>query len=64
MNQHLFVKMSQLIVAYMDVGEGREPGCGSFASLGNRLAITCDWRLDLVRSDASDFNFTSEWLMN
>ena len=59
MNQHLFVKMSQLIVAYMDVGEGREPGCGSFASLGNRLAITCDWRLDLAY-----FNFTSEWLMN
>ena len=60
MNQHLFVKMSQLIVAYMDVGEGREPGCGSFASLGNRLAITCDWRLDFASVRRPGFNFTSE----
>jgi hypothetical protein len=32
MNQHLLVKMHQL----------------SVANLGNSLAITCDWRLDLV----------------
>jgi hypothetical protein len=32
MNQHLLVKIRQLGVA----------------NLGNRLAITCDWRLDLA----------------
>jgi hypothetical protein len=32
MNQHLLVKMHQLGVA----------------NLGNSLAITCDWRLDLA----------------
>ncbi len=32
MNQHLFVKMHQLIVA----------------NLANRLTISCDWRLDLT----------------
>ena len=49
MNQHLFVKT-----------RGAGPHQLIVANLGNRLAITCNWRLDLVRSDVSDFNFTSE----
>ena len=32
-------------VAYMDVGEGRVQGCGSFENLANRLTITCGLRL-------------------
>jgi len=39
MNQHLFAKIRQLIVA----------------NLANRLAIGCNWRLDLAY-----FSFTSE----
>ena len=83
MNQHLFVKTGQLIVAYRDVavrrpGEGREQE-RKLCKLAHRLTkagpmseailrlkrlllvgLTCDWRLDLVRSGAPDFNFTSE----
>jgi hypothetical protein len=38
MNQHLLVKMHQLCVA----------------NLGNRLAITGDWRLDLAHFSYAD----------
>jgi hypothetical protein len=41
MNQHLLVKMRQLGTPHRCV-----------ANLGNRLAITSDWRLDLDRSGA------------
>ena len=44
MNQHLFVKIDQLIVA----------------NLANRLAIRCDWRLDLDGPAPRYFNYTSE----
>jgi hypothetical protein len=35
MNSYLTSKMSSFYVAYMDVGEGREQGSGSFANLVN-----------------------------
>jgi len=71
MNQHLIVKIDQLIVAYRDVGEGREQE-RKLCNLVNRLTkagsmsgaialgLTCDWRLDLARSGVPDFYFTSE----
>ncbi len=46
MNRHLAVKTSCFCVAYTDVGEGREQGCGSFVKLRNSLAITHVSRLE------------------
>ena len=43
MNDKLGFKMFNLCVAYMDVGEGREQGCGS---------VTGDSRLDLDHFDS------------
>jgi len=35
MNRHLAIKTSCSCVAYMDVAEEREQGCGSFVKLSN-----------------------------
>ena len=46
MNRHLTIKTSRFCVAYTDVGEEREHGCGSFVKLRNSLAITRVSRLE------------------
>ena len=46
MNRHLAIKTSCFCVAYTDVGEGREQGCGSFVKLRNSPAITHVSRLE------------------
>jgi len=46
MNRHLAIKTSCFYVAYTDVGEGREQGCGSFVKLRNSPAITRVSRLE------------------
>ncbi len=56
MNQHMLVKIAQLIVANL---ANRLTKAGPM-SRAIALGLTCDWRLDLVRSGAPDFNFTSE----
>ena len=61
MNQHLFVKIrgagpGQLIVANLANRVTKTgPMSGAIA-----LGLSFDWRLDLVRSGAPDFNFISE----
>ena len=46
MNQHLLVKIPERRTVQL----GTPHRC--VANLGNSLAITCDWRLDLDRSGA------------
>jgi len=55
MNQHLFVKKGQLIVANL---ANRVTKAGPMSE-AIALGLACDWRLDLVRSGAPVFNFTS-----
>jgi hypothetical protein len=56
MNQHLFVKINQLIVANL---ANRLTKVGPMSE-AIAVGLSCDWRLDLVRSGAPDFNYTSE----
>jgi hypothetical protein len=48
-------------VAYRDVGEGREPGCGSFVALVNGIAINCERRLaghaEIVHKSMFNYGF-------
>jgi len=46
MNRHLAIKISRFCVAYTDIGEGREHGCGSFVKLLNSHAIKYVSRLE------------------
>ena len=46
MNGNLESKISNICVAYMDVGEGREQGRGSFVKLRNSSAIAYVSRLE------------------
>ena len=47
MNSYLVSKMSGFCVAYMDVGEGREQGSGSFANLRNSSLLRAIHALNL-----------------
>jgi len=47
MNSHLASKMPRFYVAYMDVGEGREQGSGSFANLRNSQLLRAIHALNL-----------------
>jgi hypothetical protein len=49
MNQHLLVKIRQLGTPHRCV-----------ANLGNSLAITCDWRLDLAGPALRHFSYAAE----
>ena len=64
MNQHLFVKMGQLIVANLANLANRLTKAGPMSE-AIALGLAYDWRLDLVRSGAPavrrlGFNFTPE----
>ena len=56
MSQHLFVKIHQLVVANLTNRLAKAGPMSEAIAVG----LSCDWRLDLVRSGAPDFNFTSE----
>jgi hypothetical protein len=61
MNQHLFAKIPgrrtvQLIVADLANRLAKAGPMSEAIALG----LGCDWRLDLVRSGAPGFSFTSE----
>ena len=47
MNSYLTSKMPSFCVAYMDVGEGREQGSGSFANLANSQLLAAIRALNL-----------------
>jgi hypothetical protein len=56
MNQHMFVKIHQFIVANLTNSLAKAGPMSEASALG----LSFNWRLDLQRSDVSDFNFTSE----